>query len=69
MRTLFDDFDEQLNAQGYKARKGQIVDASFVDVPKQRNSRAENEPIKAGEILLRQKTTRHKLIKCVIVML
>ena len=50
MRTLFDDFDEQLNAQGYKARKGQIVDASFVDVPKQRNSRAENEQIKAGEI-------------------
>ncbi|NKC11148.1 MAG: IS5 family transposase [Gammaproteobacteria bacterium] len=55
MGTLFDDFDEQLNAQGYKARKGQIVDAGFVDVPKQRSSRGENEQIKAGEISQRFK--------------
>lgn len=30
--------------------KGQIVDASIVNVPKQRNSREENAKIKAGEI-------------------
>ena len=41
---------EQLDDQGYKARKGQIVDASFVDVPKQRNSRSENAEIKEGKI-------------------
>ena len=35
MKTLFMDFDRQLNEQGYRAQKGQIVDASFVDVPKQ----------------------------------
>jgi IS5 family transposase len=50
MKVLFYDFDEQLNHQGYQARKGQIVDASFVDVPKQRNTREENTQIKAGEI-------------------
>jgi IS5 family transposase len=50
MKRLFNDFNEQLDDQGYKARKGQIVDASFVDVPKQRNSRSENAEIKEGKI-------------------
>ena len=31
------------------AHTGQIVDASFVECPKQRNSREENEKIKAHE--------------------
>lgn len=50
MKSLFIDFDCQLDARGYKAQKGQIVDASFVDVPRQRNSREENKQIKSGEI-------------------
>ena len=50
MKELFYDFDYQLNTRGYKAQKGQIVDASFVDVPKQRNNREENRQIKQGEI-------------------
>jgi IS5 family transposase len=50
MKELFYDFEQQLNDQGYKAQKGQIVDASFVDVPKQRNNREENKQIKEGEI-------------------
>lgn len=49
MKELFIDFDIQLDEQGYKAQKGQIVDASFVDAPRQRNSRDENTQIKAGE--------------------
>ena len=36
--------------QGFSARKGQIVDASIVPVPKQRNSREENKRIKQREI-------------------
>jgi transposase, IS5 family len=47
--SLFIDFDLQLEAHGFKARKGQIVDASFVSAPKQRNSREENAQIKEGE--------------------
>ncbi len=43
-------FREQLNDQGYKAQKGQIVDASFVDVPRQRNNREENKQIKKGDL-------------------
>lgn len=49
VKSLFLDFDLQLDSQGYKAQKGQIVDASFVDVPKQRNKKDENDQIKAGE--------------------
>lgn len=50
VKNLFNDFDDQLNDKGYKARKGQIVDASFVDVPKQRNKREETQTIKSGKI-------------------
>ena len=37
-----------LDELGFQASKGQIVDASIVPAPKQRNSKEENEAIKAG---------------------
>jgi IS5 family transposase len=46
---LFDTFDAHLRGHGFMAMKGQIVDASIVSVPKQRNSREENSRIKQGE--------------------
>ncbi len=46
---LFEDFDGYLKRQGYLAMGGQIIDASIVPVPKQRNSRDENARIKDGE--------------------
>jgi IS5 family transposase len=48
-RELFAQFDEHLRKSGFAARKGQIVDASFVQVPRQRNSRDENDQIKRDE--------------------
>jgi IS5 family transposase len=57
--ALFDRFNQQLDQQGYQAKKGQIVDASFVDVPKQRNNRAENAQIKVGEIPERFQENAH----------
>ena len=45
---LFEDFDGYLEKQGYLAMGGQIIDASIVAVPKQRNSRDENVKIKEG---------------------
>ena len=47
--VLFARFHEQLAAQGYLARAGQMIDATFVEVPRQRNSREENAKIKVGE--------------------
>lgn len=46
---LFDAFDAHLKAQGWLAMGGQMIDASIVPVPKQRNGRDENAAIKAGE--------------------
>jgi len=48
--TLFYRFNRMLEEKGLITRAGSIVDASFVDVPKQRNSRDENEKIKKGEV-------------------
>lgn len=46
---LFDRFDRYLGQNGYAARRGQIVDASIVPAPVQRNTREENAAIKQGE--------------------
>ena len=48
IRKLFDKFNAFLAESGFVARKGQIVDATIVRVPIQRNTREENEAIKAG---------------------
>ena len=45
---LFERFGRHLEAKGYVARGGQTVDATIVAVPRQRNSRDENELVKAG---------------------
>ena len=47
---LFKAFSVQLNQAGYLARKGQIIDASIVPVPVQRNTREENKQIKEDDI-------------------
>jgi transposase len=49
IEKLFDAVLVQIEMAGLTARKGQIVDAALVPVPKQRNSRDENARIKAGE--------------------
>ena len=49
VEVLFAKFHEQLAGQGYVARAGQMIDATFVEVPRQRNTREENAGIKAGE--------------------
>ena len=48
IEKLFDRFDQHLAAKGYMARGGQIIDASIVLVPTQRNSRDENAELQAG---------------------
>ena len=48
IEQLFDRFDQHLAAKGYMARGGQIIDASIVLVPTQRNSRDENAELHAG---------------------
>ncbi len=46
---LFAAFGAVLAGQGLLAKEGSIVDASFVDAPRARNTREENAQIKKGE--------------------
>jgi len=55
IEQLFDRFDQHLAAKGYMARGGQIIDASIVLVPTQRNSRDENAELQAGRTPARWK--------------
>jgi len=48
-RKLFDAFNQLLEGKGIVAREGSIIDASFVDAPRQRNNRDQNQRIKQGE--------------------
>jgi IS5 family transposase len=47
---LFARFDQHLTEQGYVAKGGQIIDATLVEVPRQRNTPDENRAIKAGTV-------------------
>jgi IS5 family transposase len=49
VEKLFERFSRHLEAKGFIARGGQMVDATIVPVPKQRNSRDENEQVKSGK--------------------
>lgn len=50
VENLFARFDKHLDKAGYLAMGGQIVDATIVAAPKQRNSDAEKADIKAGKV-------------------
>ena len=47
---LFEQFDAMLRQAGYIAMSGQIVDASLVAAPRQRNTDDEKKAIKEGRI-------------------
>jgi IS5 family transposase len=50
VEELFSVFIKELDKLHLIVNEGKIIDASFVEVPRQRNSRDENTQIKAGEI-------------------
>ena len=50
IRELFDVFGQQLKKANLITHTGTIVDATFVEAPRQRNSREEREEIKKGNI-------------------
>ena len=50
IEELFGAFDAYLKAQGYLAMSGQIVDATIVAAPRQRNTDEEKKAIKQGRI-------------------
>ena len=61
MEKLFKMFYGQLESKGIITHNGTIVDATFVDAPRQRNSHDENEKVKNGEIPEEWKQNKAKL--------
>jgi len=51
-KDLFELFTKQLMNKGVIAKEGSMIDASFVDVPRQRNSKDDNADIKKGAVPL-----------------
>lgn len=49
-KVIFEAVIQQLNAQGFIARNGQMIDASLVEAPRQKISKTEKEVIKKGGI-------------------
>jgi IS5 family transposase len=58
---LFEKFNRHLDKAGLKAQEGQIIDASIVEVPRQRNSKDENDQIKKEETPAEWKKESEKL--------
>ncbi len=50
VEELFEQFEASLQQAGDQAKDGQIMDATLVPVPKQRNDKEENQQIKTGQI-------------------
>jgi IS5 family transposase len=48
-RDLFDRFGEELERSGFAVKSGLILDGSFVEVPRPRNTKDENERLNNGE--------------------
>jgi IS5 family transposase len=62
IENMFKTFNEILDAAGVFANEGKMVDASFVEAPRQRNTREENKHIKqAGTAPEQWKNKPHKL--------
>lgn len=61
IEALFTQFNGILEEQGIITHTGTIVDATFADAPRQRNSREENKSLKDGEIPEEWEEKPHKL--------
>ena len=61
VEDLFETFSRYLEAAGYQAQDGQIVDATLIPVPKQRNTRSENDCIKQGQMPPKWEGKPHKV--------
>ena len=49
-KELFDKFFEAILEMGYVTRSGSIVDASFIEAPKRKNTKEQREMLKNGEV-------------------
>jgi IS5 family transposase len=61
VHELFEIFNTQLDRVGIIASEGRMIDASFVETPRQRNTREENAQVKSGQTPSQWTANPHKL--------
>ncbi|EMM76181.1 transposase, IS4-like family protein [Leptospira santarosai str. 2000030832] len=61
MPKIFYWFNRYLEKSGFKVSEGTIVDATILEVPKQRNTKEENAQVKKGEVPSEWKKNHNKL--------
>ena len=61
IEVLFKEFNSQLESKGLITHTGTIIDATFVNAPRQRNTRDENQTIKRGEVPENWASNPHKM--------
>jgi IS5 family transposase len=61
IEKLFERFNTTLDQQGIFANEGRMIDASFVEAPRQRNTREENKEVKSGQTPQGWREQPHKL--------
>jgi len=61
LEKLFERLNAAIEQAGYLAMGGQIVDASIVEAPKQRNTKEEKADIKTGRVPKARQDKPHKL--------
>lgn len=49
IRRVFNKFDRYLQGQGFRAKKGQLIDATIVEVPRQEMTEDEKKQVEEGE--------------------
>jgi len=47
---IFKEFDSHLQSHGFKAKKGQLIDATIVEVPRQAMTNEEKQTVETGEV-------------------
>lgn len=63
LNEIFVRFNLEFESSGFKVSSGNIIDATVFEIPRQRNTKKENEKIKKGEIPKNWKKNSHKLIQ------
>jgi len=61
VESIFNIFLKELETLNLIVNEGKIIDASFVEVPRQRNKKAENKEVKEGKIPEAWQENPHKL--------
>lgn len=69
VNTLFKKLDNRLDREGVIIHKGTMADATIAETPSQRNTKEENDQVKADKVPKSWKTNPNKLRRKMLIRL